>query len=289
MRAGDIGLAVAVAFVWGSTFPISGVLLESLPPILLTALRFVCAATLVLVVPRPAVPWRRLVAMALLLGAGQFGFLFLAIANGLPPGLASLLIHTQAFFTIGISIVVFREGLTPRQAWAVLLAAAGLLVLAADRSGGGVPAAGLTLVLCGALSAACGNTVLKGVGAVDMVGVAVWMSAVVPLPLLALSAAVEGDGGWWRHVAGIGWGTVLGIVYLGVPATVGAYTVWGRLFGRYRSAQVMPFFLLVPVFGIGLSALLLGERLTVQQAAGAAMIFAGLTMATLRRLPWRRG
>lgn len=286
MRAGDIGLAIAVAFVWGSTFPISGVLLHSTPPILLTALRFVCAASLVLLVPRPAVPWNRLVAMALTLGAGQFGFLFLAMSHGLPPGLASLLIHTQAFFTIGISIVVFRESLSRRQLAAVVLAAAGLVVLAADRGSGGIAAAGLALVLLGGLSGACGNTVLKGVGAVDMVGVAVWMSVIVPLPLLALSLAVEGEGGWWRHVAGLGWREALAILYLGLPATVGAYTVWGRLFGRYRSAQVMPFFLLVPVFGIGLSALLLGERLTLQQAAGAAMIFAGLALATMGR---RRG
>ena len=280
----DLSLAVTAALIWGATFPISAVALESTPPIFFAFLRFLCAAAFVAVIPRPAVPWHKLLALGLLLGAGQYGFLFVSMTQGISPGLASLLVHTQAFFTILIAMAVFSERLRPRQIGALLLALAGLVCLVVDRAETGA-LGGLALVLTAALCGASGNNLMKSLGPVDMLGVAVWMSLAAPLPLLALALLLETDGAPAGLVATITWEATAAVVYSAVLATVVVFAIWGRLLATYAAAAVAPFFLLVPVFGMGLSALTLGERLSGAQVLGAALIFAGLALALWPRRP----
>jgi O-acetylserine/cysteine efflux transporter len=101
-------LAVAVVAVWGSNFVVMKLALGTLPPFLFGALRFAFALLpAVFFVRRPAVGWRALAAYGVLIGAGQFGLLYLAIGGRgwIAPGLASLVIQMQVFFTVGLAIV----------------------------------------------------------------------------------------------------------------------------------------------------------------------------------------
>ena len=279
MTPRDFAAAVGAALIWGATFPVSAIALEATPPIYFAVLRFVCAAAFVLVIPRPPVPWPTLILLGLLLGAGQYGFLFVSMTRGVPAGLASLLVHTQAFFTILIAMAVFKERLVRRQSAALVLAFAGLALLAADRAQDGA-LIGLVFIIAAALSGAAGNNLLKSLGPVDMLGVAVWMSLAVPLPLMALSLLFEVDGSVADLLAtGMSWTVAAAVAYSAVLATVLVFAIWGRLLVTYSAATVAPFFLLVPVFGIGLSALVLGERLSALQIGGGALIFIGLALA----------
>ena len=245
-----------------------------------TCLRFLAAAGFLFFVPRPAVPWPKLVALGLLLGAGQYGFLFLAMTHGISAALASLLIHSQAFFTIVIAMLVYQERLRRYQLAAMALALAGLGCLVVNRAEAG-SFAGLLFVLLGALSGACGNNLLKSLGRVQMLGVAVWMSLAVPLPLFFLSLIFESGGAPLRLSESISWTTLAAVAYSAVVATLLCFAIWGRLLVTYSAAKVMPFFLLVPVFGIILSVRLLGETLSGLQIAGCVLIFAGLALALL--------
>ena len=278
MTPRDIALAVTAAFIWGATFPITAIALETTPPIFFAFLRFSCAAAFVFVIPRPSVSWPRLIALGLLLGAGQYGFMFASMTQGISAGMASLLVHTQAFFTIGIAMIVFQERLRRRQAVAVLLALVGLGFLVADRSEVGA-VVGLALVLVAAFCGASGNNLLKSLGKVDMLGVSVWMSLAAPLPLLALSLPLEADGSLSALISTVTWPVVGAVAYSALLATVLVFAIWGRLLTSYPAASVAPFFLLVPVFGIALSAWFLGERLSGLQLAGSVLIFVGLALA----------
>jgi O-acetylserine/cysteine efflux transporter len=103
-------LALAVVAVWGTNFVVIRIGLDHLPPLLFATLRF----TLVLLpmaffVKRPAVSWLNLAAYGVLIGAGQFGLLFVAMKGHISPGLASLVVQTQVFFTIGMAMQINRE------------------------------------------------------------------------------------------------------------------------------------------------------------------------------------
>ncbi len=271
-------LALAVVAVWGTNFPIFKLALGTLPPLLLAALRFALVLLpAALVVPRPAVHWRQLAAYGLLIGAGQFGLLYLAVGGQIAPGLASLVIQTQVFFTIGLAMFASGERLRRFQWWALALATLGVAVIAAHTDAHTTPL-GLLMVLAAALCWAGGNTVARGMGRVDMLGVVVWSSAWALPPLLLLTLWVDGPARIAQALQAADatvWAVVL---WQAVGNSLFGYAVWGWLLARHPAATVVPMALLVPVFGMASSALMLGEPLPFWKLLAAALVMAGLAL-----------
>jgi O-acetylserine/cysteine efflux transporter len=271
-------LALAVVAVWGTNFVVIKLALNTLPPLLLGVLRFALAfLPAALFIPRPAVPWRKLAAYGVLIGAGQFGLLYLAMNGRIAPGLASLVIQTQVFFTIGLAMVADGERVRPHQWVALLLATAGVAVIAAH-TGGDITLAGLLMVLAGAVSWALGNQVARTMGRVQMLGVVVWSSVFALPPLLLLSLLAEGPARMAQGLAAADAGVWAAVVWQAVGNSLFGYAAWGWLMARHPAATVAPMALLVPVFGMGASALLLGEGLPAWKLGAAALVLSGLAL-----------
>ena len=119
-------LALAIVAVWGTNFVVIKLALGHLPPLLFATLRFALAAVPgVFFLRRPAVPLPMLALYGILIGVGQFGLLFIAIAGSIAPGLASLVVQSQVFFTIGLAVWLSGERLRVSQLIALGLGAAG--------------------------------------------------------------------------------------------------------------------------------------------------------------------
>ncbi|KDC83782.1 EamA family transporter, partial [Bordetella bronchiseptica] len=124
-------LALSVVFIWGTNFVVIKWALADFPPFLFAALRFLLSVLpWVLLFRRPAVPWSRLAAFGVLLGVGQFGVLYWAMQRDITPGMASLLVQSQVFFTILMSMAFTGERMRLWQALALALAVAGYAVVA---------------------------------------------------------------------------------------------------------------------------------------------------------------
>ena len=262
--------------------------LESFSPPQLTALRFLIAAAPAFVLPRPPLAWPVLIAIGATLFAGQFLLQFFAIAHGLPPGLASLLVQTQALFTILFAVVAFRETPTRRQLSGVAVAFAGLVVILFT-VGRDLTAVGFFLALGSAISWGVGNILLKHTEDVDMLGLIVWLSLVPPVPALALSLVLDGPFALAGAIADATWLALAATLYLGLIATILAYAIWGRLLRRYPAAAVAPFALLVPFVGAFASSLVFGERFGALRLAGMALVLSGIAVIVLPGDPrsWR--
>lgn len=284
MKPVHVLAAVLVTMVWGFNFVVIRVGLNHFPPLLLTVLRFAVAALPVLLVPRPAVGWGRLVAIGLFLFVGQFVFLFSGMANGMPAGLASIAIQSQAFFTVIFAGLALRERPSVRQLAGMAVAGTGLVLIGLS-IGGDLTALGLGLVLASAASWAVGNVLLRGAGQVDMFRMVVWLSLVPPLPVLALSLWLEGPSAIAAAFGVIGWQAVAAVLYLAVPTTLFGFFVWGQLLKRYPATTVAPFSLLAPVFGTISAHLVLGETFGPLRFGGMALILAGVAVVVL---PWSR-
>ncbi|HVR90479.1 MAG TPA: EamA family transporter [Novosphingobium sp.] len=274
-------LALAVMAVWGTNFVVIKLALAHLPPLTLALLRFTLVVVpLVLFVKRPAVPWRNLAAYGMLIGAGQFGILFTAMRSDITPGLASLVVQMQVFFTIGLSMRLTGERIAPFQIVALLLASAGLATIALHTDGNATPL-GLGLTVLAALSWALGNMVSRVAGEVNMLAYVVWSSLFAVPPLLVMALLTEG---WASMAAGIAaadrW-TWAAVLWQSVGNTMFGYAAWGWLLARHPAAMVTPLALLVPVFGLGASALLLGEPLQAWKLAAFALVMAGLALGIL--------
>ena len=274
-------LALAVTAVWGSNFVIIKFALAHLPPLTLALLRFALAwFPLALFVPRPAVPWRNLAAYGVLIGAGQFGLLFTAMRADIPPGLASLVVQAQAFFTIGLAVWLSGERVARYQLGALLLASAGIALIALHTDASATPL-GLVLVLCAAASWAGGNMVARAAGSVNMLGYVVWSSLFAIPPLLGFALTLEGWPAIRAGIAAADGTTWAAVVWQAVGNTMFGYGVWGWLLARHPASSVAPLSMLVPVFGLATSALVLGEPLQPWKLAAFALVMAGLAVGVL--------
>ena len=271
-------LAVAVMAVWGSNFVVIKVALAHLPPLLFATLRFALALVpAAFFLKRPQVPWSHLAAYGVLIGAGQFGLLYIAMERSISPGLASLAIQIQVFFTIGLSMWFNSERVRPFQWCALALAAAGLGLIVAHR-GGEVTPLGLALVLLAALCWAGGNVVAKAGGAVNMLAYVVWASLFAVPPLLLLSILFEGLPAIQSGLADADSLTWAAVLYQSLGNTMFGYASWGWLLARHPAATVAPFALLVPVFGMSLSTVLLNEPMQPWKLLAAALVLSGLAL-----------
>lgn len=276
MSPKDLMLALVVIVVWGLNFVVIKVGLHDMPPMLLGALRFMLAAfPAVFFVKRPQLPLRWLLLYGLTISVGQFAFLFYAMSVGMPAGLASLVLQSQAFFTLFFAALFLGERLRLGNLLGLLVAAGGLLLIGmqGDR---GMTLAGFILTLCAASMWALGNVVTRKIGKVNLVGLVVWGSVIPPIPFLALSWWLEGPQVIETALRGFSLDSLLVLAYLAFGATILGYGLWSRLLSRYPASQVAPFSLLVPVVGLSSSALLLDERLSHLQMAGALLVMLGL-------------
>ncbi len=284
MSARDVARAVFVAAVWGLAFVATRLGLDDLSAPLLAASRFVIAAVPALVLPRPPVGWPALIAVGLTLFAGQFVLQFFGIALGMPPGLASVVVQTQALFTIVFAALALGERPTARQAAGSALGLAGLAAIALT-VGADLTAVGLVFTLGSAVSWAVGNILVKRLPPAPTLELVVWLSLVPPLPALALALALDGPAGIAQAFGAISWRGLAAVLYLGVVATALAYAIWGDLLRRYPAAAVTPFALLAPFVAAAGSAVAFGERFGPLRLAGMALVLAGLAVIVV---PWPR-
>ena len=285
-------LAVAVVAVWGTNFPIIKVALAHLPPLLMATMRFALAALPALwLIRRPQASWGNLAAYGLLIGVGQFGLLFIAMTGFISPGLASLVVQVQVFFTIGLAMAMTGERVRGFQVLAMLLAVAGIALIGwhALTDGASVTPLGLVMILLAALAWAAGNIVSRSAGRVDAVGYMVWSSLFAVPPLLGLSLWLEGWPAIRAGVASADWATWAAVLWQAVGNTLFGYAAWAWLLARHPAASVTPMALLVPVFGMGSSALWLGEALPGWKIVAALLVMGGLSINVLwPRLQARR-
>jgi O-acetylserine/cysteine efflux transporter len=253
-------------------------------------LRFAVAALPALVVPRPPVPVMRLLAVGTAWFVAQFGLLFLGMQAGMPPGLASVLMQSQVFFTVLFAALALGERPRARHLAGMAVAACGVAAIGATVSGQGSDMTwlGLALVLTASACWAVGNIIMRGMGPVEFLPMIVWLSVVAPLPLLAISLVFEGLEPIATSLVTWTWRGLGSTIFQGVVSTIIAYGMWAYLLRLYPATLVAPYSLLVPVFGMFSAALVFGERFGPLRLLGVALILLGVAVVALPT-EWLRG
>ncbi|QHI98564.1 EamA family transporter [Xylophilus rhododendri] len=283
----ELAAALLVVVIWGLNFVVTKVTLREFTPFQLGTFRYLFAALpLVLVLPRPPLRWRWLLAAGLAQLA-QFAMVFVAIRMGMSAALASVLLQTQVFFTALLGLLLLREPLRGAARAALALAAAGLACFGiefAGGAGGGITLASLVLILGAATMWAVSNIIVRRIQAsqprYDALPFMVWISLVPILPFAGLAWLFDPEATRWQwlHASATGWA---GVAYLGWCATLAGYALWTWLLQRHPANRVAPFSLGVPVIGLATGMLVLGETITPWQWAGSACIVAALLVGML--------
>lgn len=279
----DSLLAALVATVWGFNFVVIDWGMDGVPPLLFVAIRFAAVVLpAIFLVRRPDVSWRTLAAVGVFMSLGQFGFLYVAMDAGMPPGLAALVLQAQVVFTIVIAAGVLREVPTSAQVGGVLLGGTGLVVVGLGR-GGHVPATALALCVLAALSWGVGNVVSRAARVPGGLSLTVWSATVVPVPLLALSLLVDGPAAVVDGLAAFGWQAALSTLYTAGLASLVGYGVFNSLLARNPSAAVVPWVLLAPVVAMASAWLLLDQVPNRAELGGGLLLVVGVLVALRSR------
>src|SRR6266480_6328584 len=282
MKPADVFIAVFVAVIWGLAFVASRIALNEFSPELMTTLRFAIAALPCLLVRKPDVSWPLLVAISFTLFLGQFLAQAFAIAGGVPVGLSSVIVQSQALFTIGFAALLFAELPTRMQAVGIGIATTGLLMICGT-VGYDFSVAAFAILMISPVSFAVGNLLLRRAQNVRMFDLFAWLCLVAAIPLLALTLVSNGPQPTWTALTHMSPGGLACMLFLGGISTSIAYWLWGRLLRDYPAAQVVPFALLVPFVGSAASSIVFGETFGPLRLAGMVTVVGGIAVMLLAK------
>jgi O-acetylserine/cysteine efflux transporter len=296
MSTRDRLLALTVVTLWGLNFLAIHAGLEHFPPFFFAALRFaVMAIPVILFIPRPKVRMRWFLLYGIGFGTVQFAFLFLAMDQGMPTGLASLVLQSSAPFTVVLCVLFLGEKMTARQIIGISVAVSGMVVIGLDRAAHGASAAliPVLLTLLAGLGWAFGNVGSRLARPSNALHMALWMSVIPPIPLYALSLAVEGPSAGFDSLRTLGSHSGLvalgGLAYVVILGTIAGAGLWAYLMTQHPASKVAPFSLLVPIVGITAAWIILGETPTGWELFGGAVViigcFAGVTGKSAKPAP----
>jgi len=284
LSPGVLGAIVLVTAIWGFNFIVIKIGVAGVPPLFLAALRFTLSAFPALfLVKRPAVALRLLAAYGLLLGVGEFGFLFTAMKLGAAPGVSSLILQSQAFFTVLLAAWVLGEKIRVHSLVGMVIAGAGLALIARESLGGSAASITiwpLSMVVAAAFFWAAANIVAQKMPKADGLSLMIWSSVFSPIPLFALSLVFERSS-IAASLAALRPISVGALAYLVIFSTLFGYGAWNQLIMKHGAKKIAPFSLLVPVFGVASSALVFHERFTRLTAIAAILVLSGLALHAL--------
>jgi drug/metabolite transporter (DMT)-like permease len=287
----------AIYLVWGSTYAAIRLAVETMPPFLMAASRFLIAGLLLYAVARlggapapTARQWR---------GAAAVGTLMLVTGSGVlcwaeqsvPSGLAAAMLATVPMWTAVLDWRLFA-GPRPRT-----LALVGIVIgiggVARLAGGGGVDAGelgalGPLAILAAAGSWSVGGLLSRRVDQPRSAFLAVAMQMLWAGAVLAVAAGVRGEVATAlaappTAVSGLAWAY---LIVVGTLITLVAY-VW--LLRTVRPALVSTYAFVNPVIALLIGWLALGEGLTRSAAIGAGLVVVAVTMVVAANLPQPTG
>lgn len=271
-------LVLLVVVIWGINFLFVKLGLDEFSPLWLCAIRFILASLpAIFFIKPPALPFRVIASYGIFMFALQFGLIFVGMRVGMPPGVASILLQVQVFFSLIFAAIILGEIPPIWQILGALISFMGIGLIAAHLDNH-VSLAGFLCILGAAASWGIGNLVVKKTHKINMISLVVWGSFIACFPMLMFAFIFEGPHSivdTYHHLTKVGISSLLYIVYI---STWIGYGTWSWLLSRYPVGMVVPMTLLIPIVGIVSSVIVLGEPLQAWKISSGLLVIGGLCL-----------
>jgi drug/metabolite transporter (DMT)-like permease len=275
---------LAVWLAWGGTYPAIRVMVETVPPLLGTAVRFLVAGAVLaalLAALGPLRATRREVAGAAAVGTvilGDIGVLAVA-EQEVPAGLAALIIASVPLWIVLLQLAAHRR-VPRRTVFAVLAGLAGIGLLV--EPGGEAPVAWLLVLVAAAAVEAAGQfwSQTTRVPADPLLNSTVQLVAAgVALGAAGLLAGEASD----VDAGSFSADSLVAFAYLVIPGSIVAYTAFTWLLRNASITTVSTYAYVNPVVAVAVGWALLNERITPQMAIGGSVIVACVALVIRAR------
>ncbi|MDR3435343.1 EamA family transporter [Telmatospirillum sp.] len=282
MRFFDLAGLLLVQLVWGFHWAVLKFGLKEFPTLLLMGMRFAAVAALLCpffrISRRQVLP---ILGLSLTFGSLNFGLMYAGVAH-LDASTSAIIGQAQVPFSAILAAYFYNDRFGWRRLIGLALSFLGIILIVGEpRVGGNF--LWVACILGSALAAAIGNIQIKTLGPISSFALSGWVSLFTAPQLLLLSLLMEN--GQWTAITNATWHGWSSLSYTVFVISIGSYYVWYPVIRRYPLNQVMPFTLLVPVFGVVSGILMLGEKLNLQTFLGSIATIAGVAIIVLRRAP----
>jgi len=279
MEAKWIAITAVAPVVWGANYVVTRELLPADAPVWGSALRALPAGLVLIAIartlPRGAWWWRSAVLGNLNVGA--FFLLVYVAAQLLPSSVAASVMALSPLTMAGFAWLLVAERPTGRVLAGAVAGIVGVFLLVGGASGR-ISAAGVTASAAALLLSSAGAVLARRWSdGTPLLAVTAWQLLVGGTVLTIAAGLVEGAPPALDAPA------LAGFVFTSLVATAIAYLCWFGGLARLRAATVGVVGLLNPVTGVLLGAAVLGERLTVAQVGGIALVLVGILATTRTR------
>jgi drug/metabolite transporter (DMT)-like permease len=276
---------IAVCLVWGTTYLAIRVAIETIPPFLMTGLRWVVAGAVIVVALKlrgerlPEI--RQWPALTLL------GILLLGFGNGcvvwaeqtLPSGLTSVLVAVVPFWMVGIErLMGDGQSMTRRRIIGLAIGFAGIVLLVWPDIGAGSSRAFLWGVLATQLAClgwAIGSSYSRRRRAEENVLAAAAMQMLLGGGLILVLSAVHGE---WAAPLVVSGRSAIALGYLTIVGSIAGFSAYVYALKYLPVATVSLYAYVNPVIAVLLGTALLDEPLSPRLAMSAAIVLAGMAM-----------
>ena len=282
MNAKHVVMAFFIVVLWGLNFVALKIAVLSLPPIFLAGLRFLLISIpWIFFVEKPKVSKKQFITLPITLGVLQYSLLYYGMSTGLSAGLSAVILQTQSFFTVIMSTILIKEKPRLNEILGLLIGALGVIILLINNNGD-FKIESVLIILAAAISWGIANIQLKNLGNVNMVSFLILISPFAGIVLFIISFILEYDLVLNIDFSNIEIKVFLSIFYTAYLSTVIGFTMWQYLLNKYKSVQITPYGLLVPVTGSIFGYIILSEVLEIYQIIAGIVIIIGLMVISLR-------
>jgi drug/metabolite transporter (DMT)-like permease len=282
--AGHVALVLLYIFLWSSGFAPSRVVLREIPALWVLGARLIIAGSILLVMarvrglefPRTRAQWSAAVGVGVLVNVVYLGLLYVAL-HDMSSGMAAIIASTNPLILALVAPALLGE--TPRRATVlgIVIGFGGVAFTMWNRIGNALERPQSMAVAFVSVLGLVASTVVYKRAAYPprMVMAATGVQLLVGSALLLPAAMiVNGVPAIPNDVA-----TWLSFAYLTLVMSVGASLLWFWLLAHGDATRLSAFYFLVPVFGLVIGHVLLGEVVTMRDAVGAIVIAVGISLA----------
>ena len=285
-RAGAIALVAAI-LIWGANWPVMKVGLGHITPLWFSGLRFASGAACLFAFQAARgtlrVPTRRDLPFVVSIGVLQM-MIFTALGaiamTRIPAGRSAILSYTTPLWVVPASILVFGERVSPRRLAGIGLGVLGVAVLvnpaAIDWTNSQILGANFMLLVASFCWAICILHLRYFRSSSSAFQLAPWQMLLAAVWLIIVAGWIEGP--FTGDGAPAFWIT---LVFVGPIATAFCFCAVNAASACLPASTMSTVMLGVPVTGVALSLVTLGEPLTFALAVGSLAIVAGIAISAI--------
>ena len=273
MQSKHLILVLVIMVLYGSSYPVGKLGIDTIPPLLFTALRVGLIFLAFLPFFRFRLPdkklFKPLVGFSLTMGIGTYVTMYYALEQ--LSIVAPIIIGAQLSIPFGLmlSLIFLGEDISIKRWTLIFLSFIGIIIIAYD------PRIiddkfGLLLVIVMAFFYALSNLLARVLKEVDTATLNGWHGLIAFIPVAVLTLIIEGNPlNYLLPINGI---AIFTILHTALIVSAIGHAGMFYLYKFYPVSNVLPFYSLFPIFGLILAFIMFAETLSVQEVVGGILI-----------------